>query len=292
MIEALSNFSKFPIPANVPVDIKELVSRYGRVRLTRVDGGLRLVSSTTPPSSKSARPPEGRARLPRRARRPDQLRHRRRLPRRPQAGIDRGRIPGRRPRRLHLGRRPRHRPPRDHRQRPRLARPRLPATGRRGVPRRGDVRERLGRRDRLPCGAGRDDRRHRRDGGIGEEHARPDDEHDGRRAVAPGDPRQDRDLDAVPRHALHGRIEGDLPCARSPRTRSSPTAPRRISTIPTSTCSTSRDWGLIIYDEVHLLPRAGLPDHGRHPGPPPPQPPYRRPHSIREDGREEDVFSA
>src|SRR5579875_2452998 len=35
MIESLSNFSKFPIPANVPVDIRELVSRYGRVRLKR-----------------------------------------------------------------------------------------------------------------------------------------------------------------------------------------------------------------------------------------------------------------
>ncbi len=45
MIEALSTFSKFPIPANVPVDIRELVSRYGRVRLKRVDGALRLVSS-------------------------------------------------------------------------------------------------------------------------------------------------------------------------------------------------------------------------------------------------------
>ena len=45
MVEALARYSKFPIPANVPVDIKELVSRYGRVRLKRVDGVLRLVSS-------------------------------------------------------------------------------------------------------------------------------------------------------------------------------------------------------------------------------------------------------
>ncbi len=45
MIDALAIYSKFPIPANVPVDIKELVSRYGRVRLKRVDGTLRLVSS-------------------------------------------------------------------------------------------------------------------------------------------------------------------------------------------------------------------------------------------------------
>jgi len=45
MVEALSTYSKFPIPANVPADLKELVSRYGRVRLGRVDGGLRLISS-------------------------------------------------------------------------------------------------------------------------------------------------------------------------------------------------------------------------------------------------------
>ena len=32
MIEALTTYSKFPIPANVPADLKELVSRYGRVR--------------------------------------------------------------------------------------------------------------------------------------------------------------------------------------------------------------------------------------------------------------------
>ncbi|HEY2157830.1 MAG TPA: helicase-associated domain-containing protein, partial [Isosphaeraceae bacterium] len=45
MIDALGLYSKFPIPSNVPADIKELVSRYGRVRLKRIDGGLRLVSS-------------------------------------------------------------------------------------------------------------------------------------------------------------------------------------------------------------------------------------------------------
>src|SRR5271170_2432723 len=35
MIEALENFSKFPLPTNVPADLRELVSRYGRVRLER-----------------------------------------------------------------------------------------------------------------------------------------------------------------------------------------------------------------------------------------------------------------
>src|SRR5947209_13843694 len=32
MVDALTKYSKFPIPANVPADLKELVSRYGRVR--------------------------------------------------------------------------------------------------------------------------------------------------------------------------------------------------------------------------------------------------------------------
>ncbi len=45
MVEALTTYSKFPIPSNVPVDLRELVSRYGRVRLRRVDGTLRLISS-------------------------------------------------------------------------------------------------------------------------------------------------------------------------------------------------------------------------------------------------------
>jgi DNA excision repair protein ERCC-3 len=45
MIDALTTYSKFPIPANVPADLKELVSRYGRVRLRRIDGTLRLISS-------------------------------------------------------------------------------------------------------------------------------------------------------------------------------------------------------------------------------------------------------
>jgi DNA excision repair protein ERCC-3 len=42
MVESLSAYSKFPLPVNVPVDLRELVSRYGRVRLRRVDGTLRL----------------------------------------------------------------------------------------------------------------------------------------------------------------------------------------------------------------------------------------------------------
>jgi DNA excision repair protein ERCC-3 len=45
MIDALSTYSKFPIPPNLPTDIRELVGRYGRISLRRVDGGLRLTTN-------------------------------------------------------------------------------------------------------------------------------------------------------------------------------------------------------------------------------------------------------
>ena len=44
MVGALDRFSKFPLPPNLSVDLRELVSRYGRVKLERVDGELRLVT--------------------------------------------------------------------------------------------------------------------------------------------------------------------------------------------------------------------------------------------------------
>src|SRR5438067_9805736 len=44
MVEALATYSKFPLPPNLAVDLRELVSRYGRVSLRRVDGVLRLVT--------------------------------------------------------------------------------------------------------------------------------------------------------------------------------------------------------------------------------------------------------
>jgi DNA excision repair protein ERCC-3 len=48
MIAALETYSKFPLPSNVPVDLRELVSRYGRVRLCRIDGQLRLITQDRP----------------------------------------------------------------------------------------------------------------------------------------------------------------------------------------------------------------------------------------------------
>jgi DNA excision repair protein ERCC-3 len=48
MAAALEKYSKFPIPSNVPADLNELVSRYGRVRLQRIDGQLRLNTGDRP----------------------------------------------------------------------------------------------------------------------------------------------------------------------------------------------------------------------------------------------------
>ncbi len=44
MIAVLRKYTKFPIPPNLPTDLAETVSRYGRVKLTRLeDGELRLI---------------------------------------------------------------------------------------------------------------------------------------------------------------------------------------------------------------------------------------------------------
>ena len=48
MVEALETYSKFPLPGNLPPDLRELVGRYGRVRLQRVDGQLRLITGDRP----------------------------------------------------------------------------------------------------------------------------------------------------------------------------------------------------------------------------------------------------
>src|SRR3954466_14673085 len=44
MVAVLNRYTKFPIPANLPADIAETVSRYGRVRLERMNADqLKLV---------------------------------------------------------------------------------------------------------------------------------------------------------------------------------------------------------------------------------------------------------
>src|SRR5262249_10783531 len=44
MLDALATYSKFPLPPNLAADLHDLVARYGRVRLRRVEGAWRLVS--------------------------------------------------------------------------------------------------------------------------------------------------------------------------------------------------------------------------------------------------------
>ena len=86
---------------------------------------------------------------------------------------------------------------------------------------------------------------------------------------------------------VHGRRARRSARSRSRPTRSSPTAARRPATSRTSTLFPRENWGLIVYDEVHLLPapvfrvtaeiqarrRLGLTAT-----------------LVREDGREDDVF--
>lgn len=48
MIKALETYSKFPLPGNLAADLAERVSRYGRVRLERKTDGLRIVCTDRP----------------------------------------------------------------------------------------------------------------------------------------------------------------------------------------------------------------------------------------------------
>jgi DNA excision repair protein ERCC-3 len=60
MIEVLRRFSKFPLPTNLPTDLKEVVSRYGRVRLEKSGNHLRLVCPDKPLLEELARQPRVR----------------------------------------------------------------------------------------------------------------------------------------------------------------------------------------------------------------------------------------
>lgn len=48
MVERLEAYSKFPLPPSLPADLRDLVSRYGRVRLERIDGKLKLITKDQP----------------------------------------------------------------------------------------------------------------------------------------------------------------------------------------------------------------------------------------------------
>src|SRR5437667_2755456 len=48
MVAVLARYSKFPLPANLPVDLTELAGRYGRVRLERDGDRLRLLRGDAP----------------------------------------------------------------------------------------------------------------------------------------------------------------------------------------------------------------------------------------------------
>lgn len=58
MIDVLTRYSKFPLPSNLPIDIEERVSRYGRVRLEKQGDKLRLVCGDAPLLEELARQPK------------------------------------------------------------------------------------------------------------------------------------------------------------------------------------------------------------------------------------------
>ncbi len=60
MVEVLRTYSKFPLPTNIGTDISELVSRYGRVRLERDGDDLRLVCKDRPLLEELIRQPKVR----------------------------------------------------------------------------------------------------------------------------------------------------------------------------------------------------------------------------------------
>jgi DNA excision repair protein ERCC-3 len=60
MIEVLRRFSKFPLPTNLATDIADLVSRYGRVKLERFGDKLKLVCGDRPLLEELARQPKVR----------------------------------------------------------------------------------------------------------------------------------------------------------------------------------------------------------------------------------------
>jgi DNA excision repair protein ERCC-3 len=58
MVAALARYSKFPLPANLAVDLEEMVGRYGRVRLDKDGDALRLVCTDGPLLEELTRQPK------------------------------------------------------------------------------------------------------------------------------------------------------------------------------------------------------------------------------------------
>jgi DNA excision repair protein ERCC-3 len=60
MIDVLHQYSKFPVPTNLPADLADLVGRYGRVKLERHEDKLRLICTDRPLLEELARQPRVR----------------------------------------------------------------------------------------------------------------------------------------------------------------------------------------------------------------------------------------
>lgn len=60
MLDVLARYSKFPLPGNLGPDISETVSRYGRVKLERFEDKLRLICADKPLLEELARQPKVR----------------------------------------------------------------------------------------------------------------------------------------------------------------------------------------------------------------------------------------
>ena len=60
MVDVLRRYSKFPLPSNLAADISDLVGRYGRVRLERAGEELRLICQDRPLLEELARQPKVR----------------------------------------------------------------------------------------------------------------------------------------------------------------------------------------------------------------------------------------
>jgi DNA excision repair protein ERCC-3 len=58
IVEVLRRYTKFPLPPNLPVDIEDRVARYGRVRLEKHEDKLRLICNDQPLLAELARQPK------------------------------------------------------------------------------------------------------------------------------------------------------------------------------------------------------------------------------------------